>query len=546
MDQSKTRAQEYFLNQLSKLDKEQRIRFESHKLYPLFYPGSIALVGVSSNINYGAASFMEAFKSMHYPEFGNLYPINPKHAGKELHGFMCYDSLASLPESPDYILYGLPADMAPGLIEQAIQIEAKFVIMFTSGFGEISTDKGRNLNNKILSILDSNENNDGKGGKKTRIIGPNCLGIYNPSGGLSFFQNQCDNMYGGISIISQSGGQGELIINYFTQREHYVRMCASVGNIIDIGFSEILDFYGADPFTKAIGCYMEGFNASEGKRLITQLKILANEKPVLIWKTGKMKEAITAISSHTGALAGDAKVFEGAMRQAGVVITHSMESLFDSASAILLSSAQKNNGCPQSINESGTDSFQKITQNILKPSINGRQGVGIVVSGGGFSVDTIDTFSFHGITKADLSKDTINNIAKIIPDINTFIVNPVDIGDKGYTPEIYHRALELCAADKNVNLIVSAREVERFAAFGDWLDNDDIAKNIIDAIKQVQEKYKKPILLIVPEVQLDIDSFKDRQRFIRMLKKINTPSFPTVERAAIAAKALIFQMQKEA
>jgi len=97
-----------------------------------------------------------------------------------------------------------------------------------------------------------------------------------------------------------------------------------------------------------------------------------------------------------------------------------------------------------------------------------------------------------------------------------------------------------------VNLIVSAREVERFAAFGDWLDNDDIAKNIIDAIKQVQEKYKKPILLIVPEVQLDIDSFKDRQRFIRMLKKINTPSFPTVERAAIAAKALIFQMQKEA
>ncbi|MCD6562007.1 MAG: CoA-binding protein [Deltaproteobacteria bacterium] len=539
-----------------KMDSEQLKRMESHKLFRLFYPESVALIGVSINTTYGAASFMQALKGFHYPEFGNLYPVNPRYAGKELHGFRCYDSIDSLPEIPDYVLCGLPAKNTPELIDRSIDAGVKFITIFTSGFDETGSSEGKTLHEELVSILNSDKNIDKDGNKRLRVIGPNCLGIYNPSWGLAYFYNQSKQKNGRISIISQSGGQALYLVNFFSNRGHPVRMCVSIGNTIDLDVLDILDFYRVDPFTKAIACYLEGFRSKEGRLMINLIEEISREKPVVIWKTGRMEDSLTAISSHTGALAGDAVIFEAAMNQAGAILTHSMESLFDTTSSLLLSplpapvhlkktvTAPKK-VCNKAYNRNGRAQVHdhvEVEGRARPPQLR----IGIVVSGGGFSVDMIDTFSSMGLKKAELSPETVKKMGEVLPGINTFIVNPVDIGDQGYHPDVFKKILELCAADENVNFIVTGREVERFAPFGIWLNIDDIAMKYVKAIEEVYLKYQKPVFVVVPHIDIDEKTHAERLKFLKMLRKINVPSFSTVERAAVAASSFKIHMRNRA
>ena len=542
-DMEKMRDCKYLENRDSEFCAKDLAAFKAHDLYRLFYPRSVALVGVSSNATYGAASFMEGLRTCHYPEFGSLYPINPKYAGEILHGFKCYKSLASLPEPPDYVLCGIPAEETPELLEQAIEIGVKFFILFSSGFNETGSDNGAALSKKILAVLNSDKNRDVSGNKKLRVVGPNCIGIYNPSGGIAQFYDQDMAANGKISIISQSGGQAGLLINFFSNRGHAIRMCASVGNMLDIGISDILDFYRADPLTEAVVCYMEGFRSNEGRRLISLIKEISKEKPVLIWKTGQTEDSVAAVSSHTGALAGNARIFKSAVKQAGAILVHSIEDLFDSASSLVLFPFSSD-GFTKTPAENQVKKLSKVT--IPVSAADSRKiglRIGMVISGGGFSVEVVDAFSSRGLKKARFSPSTTQKIAKIIPDVNTFIVNPVDIGDQGFNPEIFKNVLELCAADKNVNFIVTAREAEKFSSFSLWFKTDDIGRKYADAIKEVYYKYQKPIFVIVPNIEIDMKTHKERLKFLETLREINIPSFSTVEGAAIAAASYELHMK---
>ena len=167
----------------------------------------------------------------------------------------------------------------------------------------------------------------------------------------------------------------------------------------------------------------------------------------------RVPAATTAISSHTGALAGDAVIFEAAMNQAGAILTHSMESLFDTTSSLLLSHLpapvhlKKTVTAPVKVyNKAYNRNGRAQVHDHIE--VEGRAGppqlrIGIVVSGGGFSVDMIDTFSSMGLKKAELSPETVKKMGEVLPGINTFIVNPVDIGDQGYHPDVFKKILEL-------------------------------------------------------------------------------------------------------
>lgn len=518
----------FFSNGLEKL--------KSHDLYPLFFPRSVALVGVSESIHYGASSFLQALDTFNYSKFGNIYPVNPKYGGQSLHGYKCYPTLESLPEIPDYVLSGLPASKTPNLLKEALKKGAKFVTVFTSGFGEVSSEEGKTLHNEMISILKSEENKDDKGRQRTRVIGPNCLGVYNPSSGMAFFNDQHNNINGRVSILSQSGGQAINISNYFSERKFPVRMAVSVGNMIDLGIVEILDFYYHDPYTDAIACYVEGIPENTGRPLFNLLKKITQKKPVLIWKTGNAEATLKAISSHTGALAGDAKIFNSAMRQAGVILPHSMESLFDCTAAVMTLSSSFD-PLLNKIKKRACISSDVIKDNNLEQKADDLKAA-ILVCGGGFSVDIIDTFSSLGIKKADFSSHTINEMAKVLPgNVNTFIVNPVDMGDKGFDYNVSGRILELCALDENVDFIVTACEPERYARFGDWLNEPDLAFKHVEVIKRVSEKFRKPILVIGLEVSREPDAYSQRIMFSNLMREINVPCFSTVERAADAALA---------
>jgi acyl-CoA synthetase (NDP forming) len=520
-------TQESFPAELDKL--------KSHKLYPLFFPKSVALVGVSENMHYGASSFLQAMDAMKYASFGNIYPVNPKYAGKKLHGYTCYPSLESLPETPDYILSGLPAAKTPGLLKEAIIKGAGFVTVFTSGFGEVSTDESKLLQKEIVSILDSDENKDETGRKKTRVIGPNCLGVYNPSAGMAYFNDQHSNVNGRVSILSQSGGQAINISSFFSERNFPVRMTISVGNMIDVDITEIFDFYYHDPQTQAIVCYVEGIPENSGRRLFDLIKKITKKKAVLIWKTGRTKASLNAISSHTGSLAGNARIFSSAMRQAGAILPRSLEALFDAASAIMLSPLPNGRLVNHNMKHSSTMLPYTTKNNISDKKTDGLKAA-IMVCGGGFSVDIIDTFSLLGIQKADFSSDTLKKMGEVLPgDVNTFIVNPVDMGDKGYDYHVFGKVLELCAADEHVDFIVTACEPERYARFSQWLNQPSLELKHAEIIKNVREKFQKPIFVIGLAVSRDPEVYLQRIKFSNLMWQVNVPSFPTVERAAYAA-----------
>ena len=513
-------------------------KYKSHELYRLFYPRSIAVVGASKNTNYGAGSFIYGFNKFKYYEIGNIYPVNPKYAGQKLHGHTCYASLKDLPESPDYIFCGLPAAKAPGLLQEAIEVDAKFMMLFTSGFGELGTAAGTALHDEVISILNSDANKNGKKGKRLRIIGPNCLGVYNPAGKMTIFHDQINRTDGTVGVISQSGGQIGSLIDYLSYRNIFVNKGISMGNMLDVHISEILDFYGENPAIKAIVCYMEGLPENTGRTTFEIIEKVTKKKPVVIWKAGRMKESLAAVSSHTGALAGNNKIFLSAMEQAGAVTADSLESAFDAVSSLsLYSDLIDKKASEMQHNESA-----KTDKNHPAP-LGFEFKTAIAVTGGGFSVTIIDTFGHNGIKKADFDPLTTKKLAKILPGINTFIVNPIDMGDKGMLPDIFKRTLELCMADKNVNILITAFEVEKYAVFEELINDPDLKKKHSRIIKDVSQKYNKPIIIIVPETNISKESHLLRLEFKKMLRDINLPSFPTIQRAATATLALQLQIK---
>ncbi len=513
-------------------------KYKSHKLYRLFYPRSIAVVGASKNINYGAGSFIYGFNKFKYSEIGNIYPVNPKYADQKLHGHTCYASLKDLPESPDYIFCGLPAAKAPDLLQQAIEVNAKFMMLFTSGFGELGTATGRALHDEVISILNSDDNKNGKGEKRLRIIGPNCLGVYNPAGRMTIFHDQINRTDGTVGVISQSGGQIGSLIDYLSYRNIFVNKGISMGNMLDVHISEILDFYGENPAIKAIVCYMEGLPENTGRSTFEVIKKVTKKKPVIIWKAGRIKESLAAVSSHTGALAGNNRIFLSAMEQAGAVTADSLESAFDAVSSLSLYSDL----IDKKVSEIQSNDPAKIDENYPVP-LNFEFKTAIAVTGGGFSVTIIDTFGHNGIKKADFNSLTTKKLAEILPGINTFIVNPIDMGDKGMFPDIFKRTLELCMADENVNILVTAFEVEKYAVFKEWINDPDLEKKHARIIKEVSLKYNKPIIIIVPETNISKESHALRLEFKKMLRDINIPCFPTIKRAAAATLALQLQIR---
>ena len=160
----------------------------------LFQPQAIAIAGVSENVNkfnFGL-KFLDALTEFGFP--GSLYPMNP--AGGEIKGRTIFKRLRDIPEPVDYIISAIPAPYTPKLVEEAAEKGVKAIHFFTSGFGEIENAEGKRLQSEIIARA-------GKGG--IRVIGPNCLGLYCPKGGLTF-NGDFEKTAGAVAMISQSGG----------------------------------------------------------------------------------------------------------------------------------------------------------------------------------------------------------------------------------------------------------------------------------------------------------------------------------------------------
>lgn len=289
----------------------------SHSLDFLFHPRSLAIAGVSGDMNRlgGGRGFLESLLDIGFP--GKIYPINLE--GGEVLGFPVYPGIKAIPEPVDYVISAIPAQFNPQLVRDCADKGVPAIHIFSAGFGEIADVSGKKLEMELVDIA-----------RRTgiRIIGPNCMGLYCPRGGLAFFR-ELPRTSGGIGFISQSGGNSAHAIRETALKGVYFSKAISYGNACDLNESDFLDYLVGDPETEVITGYIEG--AKDGKRFASALKVAAARKPVILYKAGVTEDGTRAVASHTGTLAGSNAAWDALLRQTGVIAVHSMEELVDVA-----------------------------------------------------------------------------------------------------------------------------------------------------------------------------------------------------------------------
>ena len=265
---------------------------------------------------------------------GKVYLVNPKH--DEILGEKCYPSLPAVPDNVETILVAIPADGVPAVIEEAGKVGAKAAIVISSGFAEVGN---RNLEKELVETARR---------YGVRVIGPNCLGIYDAYTGMDtlflpehkFLSDGREVVAtprprtGAVSFLTQSGAFGAAALDYMAGHGMGIRGFVSYGNRCDVTEDEFLEYFENDPKTRVILMYVEGL--AKARDFLFRAEQTSKKKPIVALKSGKTEAGTRAAASHTAALAGMEQIYEGAFKQAGIIRVRNVEELFDFGRALVL------------------------------------------------------------------------------------------------------------------------------------------------------------------------------------------------------------------
>jgi acyl-CoA synthetase (NDP forming) len=290
-------------------------KYQKPSLDYIFHPRTIAVAGVSSEPKgFGIAnSFITRFKQAGFK--GNIYPLNP--SGGEVSGMKIYRNVKDVSGPVDYVVSAIPARYTPQLISDCAAKGVKLVHLFSAGFSELGTETGQQLELEIGAIARA-------GG--IRLSGPNGMGLYCPSTGLSFDDGFAKES-GFVGLLAQSGRNCTYIIRDATSRGVYFSKAISYGNGIDLNESDFIEYFSEDAETKVIAAYIEGIK--DGRRFFKVLKEATRVKPVIVMKAGITEAGARAAESHTAAIAGSDIIWTTALKQAGAIQVHTLDEMVD-------------------------------------------------------------------------------------------------------------------------------------------------------------------------------------------------------------------------
>ena len=464
-------------------------------LTSLFYPKSIAVIGVNKN-RIGGIKFVFANQEF-VKEGGKVFPINPKY--KELFGFKVFPSLFD-PEVPeiDLAYISVSAKLVPDIVRECGKKKVKFAVIFTSGFGESG-------NHKLQAELEDAVDEAKKNG--TRFIGPNCLGINNPYSKIHYYPGM-PTAPGNISYVSMSGGNTGRLAGWMVSQGGGFSNVVSIGNSVDLAPADFLYYFRDDPKTKVIALYLESI--SDGRRFIEAVKNTSAVKPIVLLKGGQTEVGVQAVRSHTGGLAGSIDIWKALAKQYGIIFTDNFELFQDALTCF------------------------SIDYHLPK-----NENVCVLVAGGGISVEIADICFRKGLNIPPLSEETQKALGKVFPPINTNFKNPCDLGEYGYVPELFAQALEIVAKDPNIDTILFVREAERFNIFEETMGRNDMKQVTIDSISKVLKKVKKPMFCSTSPNGQEERAYTARLEFkVNMLKE-NLPVIDYIPNVAKIIKEMI-------
>ncbi len=434
----------------------------------LFHPRSVAVVGVPRGLKTGKL-FLMALVDQGFP--GKIFPVNPE-AG-EIDGLKAYPSVSAIPGPVDLAIVLVSNRSAIPVVQECAEKGVKGLVLFSAGFKETGTDDGKAMEQELVLLARSSG---------MRLMGPNCMGLYCPKTGLSFFP-QLSKESGPVGFISHSGSLANILARMAPDKGLRFSKAVSLGNECDLTCVDFLHYLGEDPHTGLVGAYIEG--VKDGPRFLKVLKRVTSRKPVILWKVGLTLEGSLAAASHTGALACSERTWEAVVRQGGAVAVVGLEALVDALMGF----------------------------SMLPAGMGDR--IAILSGPGGMAVAAAEACARWGLKLAELSDRSREELAKFIPPTGASVSNPIDVGLSSFLEmDLYVNSARILAEDPGVDavFVVGAGMTHESNQF------------FTESIIRTRYQYGKPFVMV------NIPGFDPA--FARMFCQAGVPFFDSAERAA--------------
>jgi acetyl coenzyme A synthetase (ADP forming)-like protein len=370
----------------------------------IMQPKSLAVIGASSEAGKIGNSVMKNLINGGYK--GNIYPIHPK--ATEILGYKAYASVKDVPGEIDTAVFAIPAKFVASALVECGEKKIAGAVLIPSGFAETGQHE---MQQELVQI-----------GRKynIRMMGPNIYGFYYTPANLCATFCTAYDYKGSTALSSQSGGIGMAIIGFSRSAKMGVSAIVGLGNKSDIDEDDLLVFFEKDPNTKVIAQHCE--DLKDGRAFAEVARRVSKTKPVIMLKAGRTSAGAKAASSHTGALAGNDKIYEDVLKQSGVIRARSLRDLLDFA-----------RGVP------------------VLPTPKG-ENVVIITGAGGSGVLLSDACVENGLKLMPMPDDLDKAFRKFIPPFGA-AGNPVDITG-GEPPTTYKNTVLLGLEDDRIHALV--------------------------------------------------------------------------------------------
>lgn len=411
-------------------------------LDPLFAPRTIAVYGASGTATTVANTFIR--RTLAFGFTGQIYPIHPR--ATEIEGLKAYPDLAAAPEPIDYAYIAIGAKDIPGILERAAG-RLRFAQVISSGFGEV--EDGQALQQELVRAAHA-------GG--CRVLGPNCLGLYTPRGGVTFPVGAPKEL-GTVGVLTQSGGLGTDIIKRGQWRGLRFSGLVTIGNSADVSPADLVRFYFEDEQTRVIGLYVE--DIKDGRAFFDLLRSPEATKPVVILRGGRSEHGRAAAVSHTGALGGSERTWDALARQTACVMVDTVDQFIDALLALQFYD--------------------------LRPERPTKQVV-LFGNGGGTSVLATDFFASMGLEVAPFGPAARASLEALNLPPGTSVANPIDAPVRTLQEQegrIANEILDLVYRHAEVDAVVMHLNLAAFVGRGDV----DPIENLFQAAIAIQRRY---------------------------------------------------------
>ena len=457
-------------------------------------PRSVVVVGDKSSTNYQWLHNLEHFTG----RLSSVQIDEREIPGIEALGVTNYRSLRDVPGEIDLVISAVPRQVALRVLSDSIERGVGGIAYFTSGFAETGEPAAIEMQGRMTEMARAAD---------LPIIGPNCMGVYNPRLGVRFNREQAHGQAGNVGFISQSGTHAMSFSLQSAANGLRTSKAISIGNSIILDASDYLEYLAQDPETEVIGMYLEG--VKDGRRFVRVLRDTVATKAVLIWKGGRTEAGARATMSHTASLATSSVVWEALRRQTGAIDAGNLDELLDALKLLLL----------------------------CKPATGKR--VALLAMTGGQSVVITDAFASAGLEIPSLEARSYAELAEFFNIIGGSYRNPFDMAGtinqagQGGEEGNLERLLRIVDADPNIDAV--AMEMSVMFGVRRWERDDRSFEQLLDTITAFRDRSPKPFLVIMHPAHMEAEAVRIRGR----LQERGLPVVPSFERAALALRRVV-------